>query len=107
MSALSTVRQLVLVCIASASLFGQTSSSAAKPTPTEGDYMAHDFHFKSGETLPELRLHYRTLGAPTRDANGRVTAPHGLLNQSEERGTCGPATAGVQSAQWASTAARC
>ena len=42
-------------------------------TPVEGDYVAHDFHFKSGETPPELRLHYRTLGTPTRDANGRVT----------------------------------
>jgi len=73
MSALSTVRQLVLVCIASASLFGQTSSSAAKPTPTEGDYIAHDFHFKSGETLPELRLHYTTFGKPERDASGKVT----------------------------------
>jgi homoserine O-acetyltransferase/O-succinyltransferase len=41
--------------------------------PLEGDFVVHDFHFKSGETLPELRLHYRTLGAPTRDANGRVT----------------------------------
>jgi len=41
--------------------------------PLEGDYIAHDFHFKSGETLPELRLHYRTLGTPTRDASGRVT----------------------------------
>jgi homoserine O-acetyltransferase len=73
MSALSRVRQLVLVCIASASLFGQTSSSAAKPTPTEGDYIAHDFHFKSGETLPELRLHYTTFGKPERDASGKVT----------------------------------
>ena len=73
MSALSTVRQLVLVCIASASLFGQTSSSAARPTPTEGDYIAHDFHFKSRESLPELRLHYTTFGKPERDASGKVT----------------------------------
>jgi homoserine O-acetyltransferase len=73
MSALSTVRQLVLVCIASASLFGQTSSSAARPTPTEGDYIAHDFHFKSRESLPELRLHYATFGKPERDASGKVT----------------------------------
>jgi homoserine O-acetyltransferase len=35
--------------------------------------MAHDFHFKSGETLAELRLHYITLGKPSRDAKGRVT----------------------------------
>jgi len=49
------------------------ASSAGTYKPVEGDYIAHDFHFKSGETLPELRLHYRTLGTPTRDASGRVT----------------------------------
>jgi homoserine O-acetyltransferase/O-succinyltransferase len=51
----------------------QPSSPAAKPTPTEGDYIAHDFHFKSGETLPELRLHYLTFGKPVKDASGKVT----------------------------------
>jgi homoserine O-acetyltransferase len=40
---------------------------------TEGDYVAHDFKFKSGEQLPELRLHYRTLGKLARDAQGRPT----------------------------------
>src|SRR5256885_5549048 len=40
---------------------------------TEGDYVAKDFKFRSGETLAELRLHYRTLGTPARDAQGRVT----------------------------------
>jgi homoserine O-acetyltransferase/O-succinyltransferase len=39
----------------------------------EGDYVIHEFHFQSGETLPELRIHYRTLGAPQRDANGHVS----------------------------------
>ena len=43
------------------------------PAPHEGDYIARDFHFRSGETLAELRLHYRTLGTPARDAQGRVT----------------------------------
>ena len=43
------------------------------PAPKEGDYVSHDFHFKSGETLPDLRIHYATFGAPVRDANGRVT----------------------------------
>ena len=42
-------------------------------TVTEGDYVAHDFQFKSGEKLTELQLHYRTLGKPVRDAKGRVT----------------------------------
>jgi len=39
----------------------------------EHDYTTRDFHFKSGETLPELRLHYRTLGKPVKDASGRTT----------------------------------
>ena len=38
----------------------------------EGDHVVHDFRFASGETLPEVRLHYRTLGAPVRDAGGVV-----------------------------------
>ncbi len=38
----------------------------------EGDYVIRDFHFASGETLPELRLHYTTLGKPRRDSHGRV-----------------------------------
>src|ERR1700733_829044 len=41
--------------------------------PLEGDYVLHDFHFASGETLPELRMHYTYLGKPKRDALGRVT----------------------------------
>jgi len=40
---------------------------------TEGDFVAHDFKFQSGEQLAELRLHYRTLGTPARDADGNVT----------------------------------
>src|SRR3954471_15400229 len=39
----------------------------------EGDFLAKDFTFHTGEKLAELRLHYTTLGAPTRDAAGRVT----------------------------------
>ena len=38
----------------------------------EGDFVVDDFRFASGETLPGLRLHYRTLGTPTRDDRGRV-----------------------------------
>ena len=40
---------------------------------TEGDYVVSDFHFRSGETLPSLRLHYTTFGTPQRNENGRVT----------------------------------
>lgn len=40
--------------------------------PAEGDFVLREFAFGTGETLPELRIHYRTLGAPRRDAAGRV-----------------------------------
>jgi homoserine O-acetyltransferase len=39
----------------------------------DGDYETQDSHFRSGETLSKLKLHYRTLGAPQRDPNGRVS----------------------------------
>jgi homoserine O-acetyltransferase len=45
---------------------------AASPPPVENDYVIRDFHFASGETLPELRLHYTTYGKPRRDAHGKV-----------------------------------
>ena len=48
-------------------------SAADYPTPTEGDYTIRDFKFQSGETLPELRIHYRTLGKPQTDAQGKTT----------------------------------
>jgi homoserine O-acetyltransferase len=51
------------------------ASAAEAPDPSrrvEGDYVAPNFHFISGETLPELRLHYTVLGKPHRDAHGRV-----------------------------------
>jgi len=42
------------------------------PAPVEGDYVSTDFHFKSGEVLPELKIHYRTIGAPKSDSPGVV-----------------------------------
>jgi homoserine O-acetyltransferase len=43
---------------------------AAQPAVQEGDFVLKDFRFASGETLPELRLHYRTLGKLQRDERG-------------------------------------
>jgi homoserine O-acetyltransferase len=48
------------------------ASQPAMPRPAEGDVVLKNFRFTSGETLPELRLHYRTLGEPRRDAQGVV-----------------------------------
>ncbi|MEP7155960.1 MAG: alpha/beta fold hydrolase [Betaproteobacteria bacterium] len=46
---------------------------AELPPSKEGDYIARDFKFKSGEVMPELKIHYTTFGQPVRDASGRVT----------------------------------
>jgi homoserine O-acetyltransferase len=43
------------------------------PAPTEGDYTIRDFKFTSGETMPELKIHYRTLGKIDKNAQGQVT----------------------------------
>lgn len=40
--------------------------------PAEGDYVIRDFRFASGETIAELRIHYRTYGQPRKDAQGIV-----------------------------------
>lgn len=47
-------------------------SAASYPSPASGDCVLTNFHFESGESLPELRIHYRTLGEPRRDASGLV-----------------------------------
>jgi homoserine O-acetyltransferase len=42
------------------------------PVPEPHDYVLRDFHFQSGEILPELKIHCLTLGTPRRDAQGVV-----------------------------------
>ena len=48
------------------------SRAAEYPQPEEGDYIIRNFQFASGESLPEVRIHYRTLGKPQRDEKGVV-----------------------------------
>src|SRR6266446_3925023 len=42
-----------------------TAVAADYPAPKEGDWVARDFRFHTGETMPELRLHYTTIGEPS------------------------------------------
>jgi homoserine O-acetyltransferase/O-succinyltransferase len=46
--------------------------AADYPQPAEADYTIKNFQFTSGESLPELRIHYRTLGKPEKDAKGQT-----------------------------------
>src|SRR5712691_1321331 len=47
-------------------------AAADYPPPADGNFVLKDFRFRSGESLPELRIHYRTLGKPERDGQGVV-----------------------------------
>src|SRR5437764_613756 len=46
------------------------ATGAEYPAPLEGDGLLRDFVFASGEKLPELRIHYRTVGELKRDERG-------------------------------------
>jgi homoserine O-acetyltransferase len=41
------------------------AAAADYPAPKQADWIARDFKFHTGQTMPELRLHYTTLGEPT------------------------------------------
>lgn len=62
----------------SAHAAGEPSAASAPAAdlalhPATGDFVAHDFHFTDGTTLPEVRIHYTTLGTLKRDAHGHAT----------------------------------
>src|SRR5262249_15462563 len=48
-----------------ASLLAPPALAADYPTPKQGEWVARDFRFHTGEVVPELRLHYTTIGEPT------------------------------------------
>ncbi|HEY5330969.1 MAG TPA: alpha/beta fold hydrolase [Acidobacteriaceae bacterium] len=68
---MSTLRNIFAV-FAALTTAGVIAQTAPAYTGVPGDYIARDFHFTSGESLPELKLHYLTLGAPHRNAAGQV-----------------------------------
>ena len=54
-------------------LFAALALRAANyPAPKDGTFVVKDFQFKSGEKLPEVKLHYYTLGTPQKDSSGKV-----------------------------------
>ncbi|NBW08210.1 MAG: alpha/beta fold hydrolase [Caulobacteraceae bacterium] len=66
----------ILLSLILLALWGGVAAAQTPPpryTPAEGDYVGGPLEIRSGGTLPELRMHYRTLGTPVRNAEGRVT----------------------------------
>ena len=57
----------VIACAAAAvlMLFAWPATAADYPAPKEADWVARDFRFHTGEVMPELRLHYTTVGDPS------------------------------------------
>jgi homoserine O-acetyltransferase/O-succinyltransferase len=63
-------RCALLVCLLLALPGGAAGQSY--PGPKEADFVVRDFRFESGETLPEVKLHYRTVGTPLKGPDGTV-----------------------------------
>src|SRR5689334_2431765 len=63
--------------------------AAEYPPPKEGDWIVRDFRFHTGEVLPELRLHYTTVGDPRGEP---VVVLHGTTGSA--RSVLTPAFAG-------------
>ncbi len=71
------LRTLISACAMAAAFCMVAGGVGAAPAPQstrplEGDFVLHDFHFASGETLPEVRMHYTFFGRPHKDSFGRV-----------------------------------
>jgi homoserine O-acetyltransferase len=71
--------------LAAIALFALAAPLAAQRT--EADFTARDFRFVSGESLPELRIHYTTLGRPRKDAAGVVRNAVLMLHGTTGSGT--------------------
>src|SRR5262249_37200109 len=56
------------------------------PNLQEGDSLLKDFRFASGETIAELKLHYRTLGTAERNAAGEIVNGVVLLHGTSGSG---------------------
>jgi homoserine O-acetyltransferase len=70
---IAPARILAALALTAASVPAALAAPASFPGQQEGDFVVKDFRFHGGETLPEVRLHYTTLGTPRRDAQGHVT----------------------------------
>jgi len=64
-------RLAILIVVLTVTLSAQTESHTKWPVK-DGTYMIKNFRFGTGETLPELKLHYLTLGEPHRDSAGHT-----------------------------------
>ena len=77
---------IVVACCAAGFSFARQNTSPTAGPAHEGDFVLRDFRFADGESLPEVRLHYTTIGEPRRDASGRVNNAVVILHGTNRRG---------------------
>jgi len=80
------VRPIVLLALAIAFALAQPSTPQPSWPVKQGDALLRDFKFAGGGSLPELKIHYLTLGSPQRDAHGHVTNAVMLLHGTSGSG---------------------
>jgi homoserine O-acetyltransferase/O-succinyltransferase len=61
-------RVSMVVCSLLVFSIAKSLQAADYPVPKEGSWIVRDFRFHTGETLPELRLHYTTIGSASGEA---------------------------------------
>src|ERR1700738_3731590 len=73
------MKPILVILVLATALFCSSSAHAQTtpaprnyPAPVEGDYGIQNFRFRSGESLPELKIHYRTIGTPKMNSSGVV-----------------------------------
>ena len=84
------VRALIVIVLLAGALPALAQEAANKPNTNwpgyqEGDYVVNDYKFVSGESLPEVKLHYRTIGTAEKNAAGEVV--NGVLLLQGNTGT--------------------
>jgi homoserine O-acetyltransferase len=60
-----TLFAATLITVVALSLVALSAAAQNYPAPKEGTWIARDFRFHTGEVMPELRLHYTTVGEPS------------------------------------------
>src|SRR5262245_53601648 len=74
---LSMIRRSLLAMCFSLVAAAAAAQTTTWPNQKDGDYVIKDFRFGSGETIPALKMHYRTLGTAKRNAQGEIV--NGIL----------------------------
>jgi len=73
MGAIIVLVFLLTFLLTTATLAPAQTAANASLAPHEGDFVIHNFHFQSGETLSDVKMHYTTFGTPLKDSSGRTT----------------------------------